>query len=119
MIRFSIFASLLAAASFSPDFMESVRGAETPSGLALFDPQSLAGWQYGAEAPQGWTIADGVLAGEAGATALLSGWTWGDFELRFRFSTPAGSRLILLLPEAPAGSAGLALSLSEGDAAGG
>ena len=117
MFRYSIFASLLAAC-LSPDFIEGVRGEETPPGVALFDRQSLAGWQYGAQAPRGWTMAEGVLHGEEGATPLLSGWTWGDFELQFRFSAPDGSRPQLLLHEAPAGSAGLTVSLAEGEAAG-
>ncbi|HUY91722.1 MAG TPA: DUF1080 domain-containing protein [Pirellulales bacterium] len=86
--------------------------------ISLFDRNSLAGWQYGAQAPQGWTMAEGVLSGEEGAAPLLSAWTWGDFELRFRFSTPAGGRSTLLLPEAPAGKAGLSIALAEGEGAG-
>ncbi|HVW36372.1 MAG TPA: family 16 glycoside hydrolase, partial [Pirellulales bacterium] len=118
MKRHTILASLIAVVCLSPELVPCARGDEALTGVALFDRQSLAGWQYGAEAPQGWTMTDGVLRGEEGATPLLSGWTWGDFELSFRFSAPDGSRLQLLLPEAPAGAAGLTLSLAEGATAG-
>lgn len=118
MKRHSILALLIAIVCLSPELVQCARGDEALSGIALFDRQSLAGWQYGAQAPQDWTMTDGVLHGEEGATPLLSGWTWGDFELQFRFSISAESRLKLTLPEAPGGAAGLALLLGEGDAAG-
>ncbi len=91
---------------------------EASTGIALFDSNSLAGWQYGPESAQGWQMTDGVLRGEQGATPLLSGWTWGDVELAFRWSTPGGGELTLSLPEAPAGQQGLALTLAESDHAG-
>ena len=99
-------------------FSATASAAEQAPGVALFDRQSLAGWQYGAETPQGWTMAEGVLSGEEGAAPPLSGWTWGDFELRFRFTTPDGGRFALQLTEAPGSKASLTLSLAEGQRAG-
>ncbi|HXT59377.1 MAG TPA: DUF1080 domain-containing protein [Pirellulales bacterium] len=93
-------------------------GAEDAPGLSLFDRQSLAGWQYGAQPSQGWHMADGMLEGEEGAHPLLAGWTFGDFELQFRYLAENGARLKLALPEAPAGEDGLTLMLTEGEGAG-
>lgn len=87
-----------------------------PTRLKLLRPDSLAGWDHGA-APSGWIISQGRLAGTAQSTPLLSGWTVGDFELRFNFAVAKGGSWTLGLPEVPRGS-GLQISLGEGDGCG-
>src|SRR5690349_3782917 len=82
-------------------------------GLKLLRPDSLAGWEYGAP-PAGWIISGGQLTGSDQSTPLLSGWTVGDFELRFVWSTKSGGTWTLGLPEVPSGT-GLAIQLAEGD----
>jgi hypothetical protein len=91
--------------------------AAEPWGVALLRPDSLAGWQYGDWPIAGWQIAEGRLTGTAGATPLLSGFTFGEFEIRFQWSTADGGSLDLLLPEVPKGK-GLCLSLREGEGCG-
>ncbi len=116
----SVTRSLIVAGLFLLCTISCCAAAAEQSGteVALFDPGSLTGWTYGADAPQGWQMTEGVLKGEARAKPLLSGWTWGDVELRFRWSAPEGSELKIALPEAPAGSEGLTVSLSESERAG-
>ena len=90
--------------------------AAAPFGLQLMRPDSLVGWDHGTPppAPGDWTIADGRLSGTQRSTPLLSGWTFGDFELRFRWSVADEGALKLSLPEVPAGK-GLELMLREGE----
>lgn len=64
--------------------------------VSLFDRNSLAGWTYGAEPIDGWRVADGVLHGEADATPLVSGWSWGDVEMSFRWKVAAKASWSLL-----------------------
>ena len=59
--------------------------AEEPFGLNLFSPNSLAGWDHSPEPVAGWTMEGTTLRGSQRSTPLLSGWTFGDFELRFRY----------------------------------
>jgi len=91
--------------------------AEEPWGLKLMRPDSLVAWDYGAEEPAGWTIARGRLSGTEKSTPLLSGFSFGDVELRFRFSLAEGARWHVQLPEVPAGK-GLEIILCEGDGCG-
>ena len=84
-----------------------------PFGVELLRPDSLVGWDHGNPPPQGWTIADGRLTGSAASTPLLSAWTFGGFELRFRWSVADEGQLTLSLPNVPSGR-GLRLTLSEG-----
>ena len=114
LVRLYLAALILSA----PSLNATAFAEERDTDLALFDRQTLAGWQYPAQAPEGWAMSEGVLSGEQGAAPLLSGWTWGDFELRFRYSTPDGGRATLSLREAPAGKTGLTIALAEGDGAG-
>jgi hypothetical protein len=86
--------------------------AEAPFGVSLMRPDSLAGWEYGEAPIKGWAMVDGRLSGSADATPLLSGFTAGDFELRFHWSVAGGGALRLLLPEVPQGK-GLELVLDE------
>ncbi|NLE37508.1 MAG: DUF1080 domain-containing protein, partial [Pirellulaceae bacterium] len=81
--------------------------------MNLLRPDSFAGWDHGAEPPRGWTIADGVLTGTRGASPLLSGYTFGDFEVRFEWNVADRGSWQLALPEVPDGR-GLCLTLCEG-----
>ncbi len=88
--------------------------AEESFGVKLFRPDSLVGWQHAGAEPAGWTMAKGVLSGTADSTLLLSGFAFGDFELRWQWSVSEAGAWKLSLPEAPSGS-GLAIALREGD----
>jgi hypothetical protein len=87
--------------------------AEDAFGVRLMRPDSLAGWDHGLT-PAGWTIAKGRLTGTADSAPLLSGFSFGDFELRLRWSVGRSGQWKVLFPEVPNGS-GLTLLLCEGD----
>ncbi len=91
---------------------EPAGAAEGPFGVALMRPDSLIGWEYFPDPVKGWRVEDGVLHGGAGASPLLSGFSFGDFELRFRWAVGDRGQLCLHLPDVPQG-AGLRLTLSE------
>src|SRR5262249_9004505 len=55
--------------------------------VSLLAKNSLAGWEYGIAKPQGWEVVDSQLRGTRDATPLVSGFTFGDFELRFTWNT--------------------------------
>ena len=82
-------------------------------GVKLTRPDSLAGWDHGRPAPSGWTVAEGVLSGMGESTPLLSGFTAGDCELRFKWAVSEGGAVKLLMPKVPSGD-GLELVLCEG-----
>lgn len=84
------------------------------AGLRLMRPDSLAGWDYGPGRPSGWTIAGGTLRGHRDATPLLSGFTFGDFQLTFGWGVDAGAAWEVSLPDVPSGP-GLRLRLCEGE----
>jgi len=58
-------------------------------------------------------MVDGVLTGARGASPLLSGYTFGDFEVRFQWTVAEQGSLHFALPEVPDGP-GLRLTLCEG-----
>src|SRR5438128_690193 len=91
--------------------------ADDAAGLKLLRPDSLAGWEYGAKPPANWIISQGRLNGNEKSTELLSGWTLGDFELRFGWSVAGSGAWRLALPGVPNG-AGLQLTLKEGEGCG-
>ena len=86
-------------------------------GVKLMRPDSLEGWTYGDLPPAGWTIAEGRLSGNRQATPLLSGFSFGDFELRLEWSVETIGTLRILLPEVPCGQ-GLEVLLRDGDGCG-
>jgi hypothetical protein len=88
-----------------------------PFEVQLLRPDSLVGWEHGEGTSGGWTIADGVLRGTGQSAPLLSAWTFGDFQLRFRWSVAEQSELRVLLPKVPAGH-GLEVVVCEGDGCG-
>ncbi len=94
-------------------------GAEerNDKGLRLMRPDSLAGWDYGRESPTGWRMERGLLHGSKASTPLLSGFTFGDFRLRFTWSVSRGGAWQIALPEVPNGE-GLKLTLCEGETCG-
>ena len=91
--------------------------ADEPFGVKLLRPDSLAGWDHGLPAPSGWKIAGGRLEGSGDASPLSSGWTFGQFELRFAWSTADGGAWTISLPEVP-DRKGLAVVLCDGDGCG-
>jgi hypothetical protein len=86
-------------------------------GVHLTRPDCLAGWEYGPERPSGWTVAAGTLRGNASSTPLLSGFTFGDFQLRFDWGVEGIAAWEVSLPEVPSGP-GLRLRLCEGNRCG-
>jgi hypothetical protein len=90
--------------------------AVEPVGLKLLRPDSLAGWDYGA-APSHWTISQGRLTGNAQSTPLLSGWTLGDFELRFQWAVATSGAWNLALLDVPSGP-GCRVAFKEGEGCG-
>ncbi|MBN2022520.1 MAG: DUF1080 domain-containing protein [Pirellulales bacterium] len=86
--------------------------ADEPRGVKLMRPDSLDGWDHGAQMPRGWTISDGWLTGTHEATPLLSGFTAGAFRLEFAWSVTPGGAWRIHLPEVPRGD-GLELILDE------
>ena len=88
-----------------------------PAGNRLLMDDSLAGWEHGNVPPANWVISHGRLTGHAESTPLLSGWTVGDFDLRFQWSVRDGGAWTLGLPDVPSG-AGLQITLQKGTAAG-
>jgi hypothetical protein len=91
--------------------------ATEPAGVKLLRPGSLDGWEYATTAPANWTIKGGQLTGSSNSTPLLSGWTVGDFELRFEWSATSSASWTLGLPDVPSG-AGLQITLREGEGCG-
>ncbi len=89
------------------------RAADEYPGVKLMRPDSLAGWDHGDRPIRGWTIRGGRLCGNAGATPLLSGYTVGDFQLRFAWSVADRAAWRILLPKVPSGK-GFELTLREG-----
>lgn len=94
--------------------------------LRLFDADSLAGWQYGDDDVHGWTMANHTLTANRPAAPLVSGWSWGDVEMTFRWKTgDDGKWRLRLLPldgraekaaEPQSGDGSITISLSEGEA---
>jgi len=99
----------------------SVAPAEEPSGVKLLRPDSLVGWQYG-KPVAGWTIADGKLTGTAGSTPLLSGFSFGRFELHLTWAAAEDAAVKVFFPQVPDGKVpggpGLELALAAGDRCG-
>jgi hypothetical protein len=112
MIRPKMRLALLVSASIV--WTVSAAAAADPFEVSLLRPDSLAGWDQGDPAPSGWTIEEGLLTGTGRSTPLLSAWSFGDFQIRFRWSVAEGGSLKVLLPDVPSGK-GLDLVLCEGD----
>jgi hypothetical protein len=93
------------------------RAADEPAGLKLLRPDSLVGWDYAATPPAHWTNSQGRLSGSALSSELLSGWTLGDFALRFDWTVGSAGAWNIVLPDVPKG-AGLTIALNEGDGCG-
>lgn len=91
--------------------------ADDSFGVRLFRPDALLGWDHAEAEPAGWTMAEYVLDGTAESTPLLSGFVFGDFELRWQWSVSDAGAWKLSLPEAPSGS-GLTIILCEGEQCG-
>ena len=77
--------------------------AEQPTSVNLFDRATLAGWDDGPKPAKGWQMVDGVLQGDQNSTPLVSGWSWGDVELSFRWRVSKGAQWRLSLRGLPDG----------------
>jgi hypothetical protein len=97
------FLAIAATAMLTAIGPASISADETSPGLKLLDRNSLAGWQYGDPDTSGWSVKEGVLHADSPKHSLLAGWTFGDFELRFRFKVSQGGSLTLELPAVPQG----------------
>src|SRR3954467_887298 len=111
----TIFRSLLAILVMSVGV--TAHAADDAAGLKLLRPDSLVGWEYAATPPAHWIISQGRLSGSALSTELLSGWTFGDFALRFDWTVGSAGAWNIVLPDVPKG-AGLTIALNEGDGCG-
>jgi hypothetical protein len=78
--------------------------------VKLSRPDSFVGWDHGGST-QGWKIESGKFVGEAPAATLLSGWTFGAFDLRVSWAVAPDSAVVIHFPEVPKGE-GLRLMLS-------
>jgi len=74
-----------------------------PIDVALFRPDSLAGWTHGAETPVGWSMTKGRLTGQGDATTLTSGYSFGNFELHFRWTAEEQAKVVVELSQIPHG----------------
>ncbi|MEX0678563.1 MAG: DUF1080 domain-containing protein, partial [Pirellulales bacterium] len=95
----------------------AVYGADDSPGVKLLVADSLAGWDHGPQPPAHWIISEGRLTGNTLSTPLLSGWTVGDFSLRFRWTASSTGSWTIGFPDVPRGP-GLQLTLKEGEGAG-
>ncbi|HWB13286.1 MAG TPA: family 16 glycoside hydrolase [Pirellulales bacterium] len=86
---------------------------DEPSAVHLFDRDTLVGWDYGPHPAKGWRMTDGVLQGDKNSTPLVSGWTWGDVTLQFRWKVENNGRWILRLMGAADSDFAIPISLSE------
>lgn len=77
--------------------------AAEPAAVSLFDRDSLTGWDYGPTPTRGWRMSDGVLIGVQGSTPLVSGWSWNDVELTFRWRVSDGAVWHMALRRLPEG----------------
>ncbi|HUY36687.1 MAG TPA: family 16 glycoside hydrolase [Pirellulales bacterium] len=96
----------------------AVFAADRPA-ISLLDRDSLVGWDL--LPSRGWQVRDGALQADVDATPLVAGWTFGDFELMFRWSAAKPARVTLGFTDARRDGDGaelLALSLAEGEGCG-
>jgi hypothetical protein len=77
--------------------------AENPNAVRLFDHDTLSGWDDGPKPAKGWRMANGVLQGDKDSSPLVSGWSWSDVELSFRWRVTPEGRWRLTLREVPDG----------------
>jgi hypothetical protein len=70
--------------------------------VKLTRPDSFIGWEYGGST-EGWRIVDGRFVGEAPAAELLSGWTFGQFDLRLQWSLGREAVATVVFPEVGSG----------------
>jgi hypothetical protein len=82
-------------------FAPPVTAAELAEGwIALFDGQTLFGWQAASQA--NWQVADGAITVSEGEPGLLcTGVPWGDYELRLEFRLAPGTNSGVFLHTLP------------------
>lgn len=89
--------------------------AAEPRSVNLFDRDSLAGWEHGASPAKCWRMADGVLTGGNDSTPLVSGWSWQDVEMTFRWKVELNGRWAIKLLPVGEESRAASLTLAEGN----
>jgi hypothetical protein len=110
MIRTCVFGILAVCGSLAATY------ADEPNAVRLFDRDTLVGWDYGSQPAKGWRMADGVLQGDKNSTPLVSGWTWGDVTLRFRWRVAEKGRWRWRLIGVGSSDFAMPITLSEGKA---
>lgn len=63
---------------------------------------SFVGWDYGPSL-EGWRLEDEKFVAEAPAPILLSGWTFGEFDLQLLWLLKPGATAAVIFPEVPSG----------------
>ncbi len=71
--------------------------------VKLGRPDSFVGWDHGVSL-EGWRLEAGKFVAEAPAPMLVSGWTFGDFDLQLFWSVKPGGVAVVVMPEAPGGA---------------
>lgn len=87
--------------------------AEEPNAVRLFDRDTLTGWDYGPKPASGWRMTDGMLFGKQGATPLVSGWSWQEVELTFRWRVEKGATWRIACRAVPGGETLAEVTLRE------
>src|ERR1700757_788745 len=87
--------------------------ADEPNAVHLFDRSTLTGWDYGPQPAAGWQMSDGMLFGKQGATPLVSGWSWDDVELTFRWRVEKSGTLRIAVRAVPDGATVAEVTLRE------
>jgi hypothetical protein len=76
--------------------------ANEATSLRLFGPDNaLIGWEYGPVPATGWTLCGGSLSGSQESSPLLSGWTFGDFDLAFDWAVQDDGVVKISFPVVP------------------
>lgn len=113
IILVAILLEVLVAPASVADGADMPEKQQSDWGLELMRPDRLVGWDYGATAPQGWRLEAGELVGTGGASPLVSGFTFGDFELRLEWSVAPGGACLIRLGQLDS-DRGLTITLNDG-----
>lgn len=120
LLRVAAFSTLLAISSSVLHGQEKPpadNGDAQPQAVQLVRPGALTGWEHGPKAPTGWKVDGQTLAGSEGGPPLVSGWTFGDFTLRFDWRAKDKGELQVRLLDVPEGGS-LNITLSDDDKCG-
>jgi len=93
--------------------------ADEPRAVSLFDRDSLVGWDDGPTPAKGWRMTEGVLHGSKDSSPLVSGWSWDDVELSFRWKVEQSGKWTIKLLRCTDGDHPVTITLAEGKEVGG